>query len=265
LIFLICLFPLACYSLYLAFINRGRHPVLMRGTWDFAGVLLAASGFLLLGGPTILNGLYESRRLAWVLGARPFIPGLAGNDWLLWASFWVVYYAGVLGGGAFLLLRRRWTLSIYNIEPDLFDAAFAQALQPLGLEAVRLGNRIVIEAPNGFSGLPRQTASAAAAEPPREPNGSLAALAATVGATTVAVLEVDPFPAMRHVSLTWLDEPGPLFKEVEGELSRALEQVPAANSQVAGWFLTVALSFLCVTVLGALFWILLVMIRIIRL
>ena len=42
---------LAIYLLILGAINRRQHPLMVYGPWDFAGVLFAASGFLLFGGP----------------------------------------------------------------------------------------------------------------------------------------------------------------------------------------------------------------------
>src|ERR1700758_3195552 len=47
-------FPIALYCLILGMINRRPHPVMVSGSWDFFGLLLAASGLLLFGGPTVL-------------------------------------------------------------------------------------------------------------------------------------------------------------------------------------------------------------------
>ena len=47
-------FPLAIYLLILALINSRRRPTMISGPWDFALVLLALSGFILVGGPSIL-------------------------------------------------------------------------------------------------------------------------------------------------------------------------------------------------------------------
>src|SRR5262245_51729153 len=51
---LICLFPLALYFLFLAWLHQRPQPTLMPGRWDFVGVLVALSGFLLVGGPGVL-------------------------------------------------------------------------------------------------------------------------------------------------------------------------------------------------------------------
>jgi hypothetical protein len=248
LILLLCLFPLASYCLFLAFVNRSRHPVLVRGTWDFAGVLLALSGFLVLGGPAILNGLYGERRVAWVLGGRGhFLPGLDQHEWYLWAVVWLSYYFGLIAGSAYLLWRRRRLLSIYNIDPEQFDRLLAAALRGLGLGGLRMGSRVVIE------GLGRGPSEALPVDP-----------ADGTGPTTVAVLEVEPFTAMRHISLAWLDDRSSIQREIEIELEKVLAEAPPARESVAGWFLAFALSLYCVTIAGALLLIVAVVYRIVR-
>src|SRR5262249_8831720 len=42
---LVCLFPLALYCLFLAWLHQRPQPTLMPGRWDFVGVLVALSGF----------------------------------------------------------------------------------------------------------------------------------------------------------------------------------------------------------------------------
>src|SRR5215468_3962216 len=126
--FLLFIFPVAIYGLVLSHLNRGRHPVLVRGTWDFAGVLLGASGFLIVGAPAILNGLYQDRRLAWARGELHLLPDIGGADWYVWVALWVGYYAAVVGGAAYLLWQRRLKLSIYNIDTEALDQALAETL-----------------------------------------------------------------------------------------------------------------------------------------
>jgi len=75
--------PLALYLLALGWVNRRPRPMMAAGTWDFAGVLFALSGFLLFGGPALLGGLDEQSRWYWLLGQ----PGTSSADgraeWLL--------------------------------------------------------------------------------------------------------------------------------------------------------------------------------------
>src|SRR5260370_14843850 len=94
LIFLAFVTPLAVYCLVLSVINRRRHPVIVAGSWDFAGVLFAASGFLLLGGRAILTGLYEQCRLPWLLGQTRSLQGL-GAKWTFLTTLWLLCFARV--------------------------------------------------------------------------------------------------------------------------------------------------------------------------
>jgi LPXTG-motif cell wall-anchored protein len=231
--FLLFIFPVAIYGLVLSHLNRGRHPVLLRGTWDFAGVLLAASGFLIVGAPAILNGLYQDRRLAWARGEMHFLPNAGAGDWYIWAALWAGYYAAVLGGAAYLLWRRRNKLSIYNIDADVLDQALQETLHRLGVDGSRMANRLVLH-------VPAMTTAASGTPAPwvGEP------------APAVPVLEVDTFPSMRHATLAWLTDPGPTRAAFERELGSVLEEVPSEPNPVAAWFLGIALLLLCVTFLG---------------
>src|SRR5947209_12701248 len=110
--------PLALYLLVLGWVNRRPRPVLMAGTWEFAGVLFALSGFLLFGGPAFLGSLDEQSRWFWLLGeAGSGKP--SGGSWA--ATIWVVirllYFALVAGGAALVLWRCRRLTSVYNVDP----------------------------------------------------------------------------------------------------------------------------------------------------
>jgi hypothetical protein len=242
----------------LASVNRRPHPVLVPGAWDFAGVLFAASGFLLFGGPAVLNGLYSNRRLAWLTGDSLILPGLAGTEWFLWAGIWAVYYGAVVCGAGVLLWARSHTTAVYNAEVELLADALDQAARRLGLTATRLGNRLVFapakellaeadghpgpgdEAPAGsiVSGRPGPAATATASA------ASTAHLAGT------AVLDLEPFPAARHVTMVWQITPPGLRREVEAEVGTLLESVRGEPGPAAFWLLLAATLLLCVTFLG---------------
>jgi hypothetical protein len=225
LIFITVWFPLAIYCLTLAYVNRSQHPVMVRGTWDFAGVLFALSGFLLLGGPAILNGLYEDRRTAWAQGKPEVLPGLEALPWIVWAAVWLGYFTAVVGVAGWQLWRRRNLTCVYNVEPAAFDLALAKTFEHLGLAGTRTANRVVIEP------LP---SSATCAAP-------------------VTWLELDPFPAFRNVTLVWPEEAEPLRADVERELASILEEVPSGQNPMAGWLLAIALLLMCMTFLGIAF------------
>ena len=127
--------PLAFYVLVLGIINRRPHPLLMSGTWDFAGVLFAASGFLIFGGPFVISTLNDSWRMFFLMG--PTGSGHGGGDWLwtLWLLLSLLYFVVVFGGALLLLYLQRKQTVIYNIDQETFDLALNEVGARLGLRA----------------------------------------------------------------------------------------------------------------------------------
>ncbi len=219
-IFLAFVVPLAIYLLILAYLNRRRHPTVMPGTWDFVGVLFGASGFILLGGPAILTGLYEHWRLSWLLGDTHYLQGL-GENWSFWVSLWVVYFAVVVVVATIALWRRRCLTSIYNVEPTVFEDVLAQVLDRQGFEWLRQTSQRILIKTRGLSNSAQWVA-----------------------------LDLDPFQAMRHVSLRWGQDADALRVEVERELSRILAEVPSGPNPIGGWFFSLGVGLFLVTFFG---------------
>jgi LPXTG-motif cell wall-anchored protein len=265
LIFLVFVAPLAIYFLVLAIFNRSNHPIMVPGTWDFVGVLLAGSGFLLLGGPTILSGLHEEWRLSWLLRQTRFLNGV-GENWYFWISLWGLYLVLIVAGSAFLIRRRKNQTSIYNIEPDVLERVLVQVLDRLGLESRRgdsprflLRYRERGDASN-LAGL--LTLPSFAADQNDRP-GPLFTGHNSLGSTLVeeqtpydaAGLDIEPMPAMRHVTLHWFGASRPLRQEVESRLGTALAKVETRHNPAGTWFLSLAIGlflfiFLVLTVAG---------------
>jgi hypothetical protein len=219
LILLSFLIPPAIYLLTLAFRNRSRHPFLLAGHWDFVGVVFALSGFLLFGGPAILQALYHHWRIDWTLGRTRLLNGLA-DHWLFWASLWTLYFVLVTACVTLLISRRRNQTSIYNLEPDDFAPLFTVVLKRLGLEySWEQPDRVVLGEPEA-----------------------------------AATVEVESFPAMRHVTLHWSGVFDRWRAAVEEELALALKRTPAANGPVSYWFLagSLLLFVLAITLLARL-------------
>ncbi len=172
--------PLALYLIVLGWINRRPRPVTMGGTWDFAGVLFAVSGFVLAGGPAFLGSLDERSRLFWLLGETGTADG-GSDSGTFWIAVRLFYFAVVAGGAAVLLWRGRRLTSVYNVDTPTVVSALEQAFQRLGLTPIRSGDSYT-----------------------------------SVGGPTV---EVDSFPLMRHVTLRWDPADAPLRREVERELA----------------------------------------------
>jgi hypothetical protein len=272
----VCLvFPLAVYFFVLAQLNRRRHPVLVSGIWDFAGVLFALSGFLLLGGPFIMASLNQDWRDFWLRSPFRSSEEIGEQWWYLRLGIWAVYFAVVLFGAFFLLRGRAQVTSIYNVDQDILDQALDQALDRLHLDWRRVGHVLDIGGPD----LPdEQTAAKTAIVAPGqvgvedrrskmgrgsseqnrseaemvESGDGLEASAASSMLESRSLnelrdrhrqrmrLEVNPFPAMCHVTLQWSRGDRLVRREIERELAKLLDGIASPYNPVARWLMTVA-------------------------
>jgi hypothetical protein len=266
LILLAFLLPLAIYLLILGAVNRRRRPLVVPGVWDFIGLLFAASGFLLFGGPAILSSMNERWRMAWLLGQS---PGPSPDSELpVWVLLAAVYFVVVVGTAAVMLRRRRHCTAIYNVEPSAVEAAVAEACDDLGLSPVRSGNLLLFGLAVGRAGesrpsIPEGVQAPHYLPPPPQAVRSHPRPAATAElAGQAAILEVDSFPLMHHVTLRWDPAEVPLRQEIETALARRLAQTPAPDSELGGWLVLVGSTLLFGSLLGG---ILLLLVRIFRL
>jgi hypothetical protein len=204
-----CLFPLAFYCLVLASWNGRRHPLLVSGPADFAGVLLATSGFLIAGGPLILNGLYDAWRWSALHGSFALIRQGLHESSRFWLLVWFGYFVLVVGGAAWFLIRRRAVSVVYSIDPADAVELVPETLRRLGVPLVRRGNGFYIEFEDG-------------------PH------------VERALLDVTVVPIMRHMTLRWSSVSGDARRRVEAELARILAEIEAPANPAAGWFLTAA-------------------------
>ena len=245
-ILLAFLLPFSVYLLVVGMINRRPHPILVPGTWDFVGLVFAASGFLLVGGPAVLSSGSEGWRMFWLFGSRDALRAADGSQ-ALWPVLAAVYFALVVGGVTILLFRRRALTAVYNVEPDAFEKALARVFGTLRLNPVRSGNLFVFSSVNRL-----------------QPEAAVEAIQADSPASTVeksravnvprlaqgAVLEVDPFPALRHVTLRWEPAASPLRRVVESELSRALVETRVPDHPVGDWLVLVAMALIAFNLLA---------------
>ncbi len=226
--------PLAIYLILLGLVNRRQYPVLVPGPWDFAGLLLAASGFLLCGGPALLTSVHERVRWFWLLGPRSASPDAADTGLSLGGFLALVYFVTVVAGSAYLLRRQRNVTAVYNVEADQAERALDQACARLSLNPVRSGN-LLLFAPAHTRSLVATTADPSA----RQLFGQR------------ALLEVDAFPALRHVSLRWDPAGADLRRALEAELGRILARTPTPDHPVGNWLLLAGISLLGFSCLGA--------------
>ena len=259
------LFPLAVYFLILALINSRRRPTLMSGPWDFALVLFALSGFILVGGPSILAHFDRLwHYLVYQARFRTFLRALSLEEAQPGLWIWLSYAVLALGGSAFLLWRRRHVSVVYHVSPGLLLRALDQAFERLKLAPVRVANRIIFGLrPSQALSLqeaiqtPRQAtaplAFAGAADGREEPAGDgphpdLAA-AEHLNIARLGELEIDPFPAMRNVTLRWRGVEPTLRRDIAAELAKALAEVEPPENPMAGWFMTIV-GFLTLLIVG---------------
>ena len=207
--------PLAVYLLILARINRGRRALMVSGPWDFAGILFAASGFLIFGGPALLSSLSlnETWRNFWLRGRKPL--NIAHDDLLLTLRIvlFVLYFLVVVAVSALLLWRRRRLTSIYNVNPATIETALGETVERWHLPFVQTGNLLTFE-------------------PVVPPSAGLV--------ERTVILEVDVNPALCHVTLLWHPPDSRLRREMESHLAHALAQTPAPASPASDWLLIAA-------------------------
>jgi len=273
--------PLAVYIFVLAQLNRRRHPVIVNGVWDFAGVLFALSGFLLLGGPFIMASLNQDWRDFWVWSPLRSFEGLSEQWWYLRLLIWGLYFLAV-GGGAVLLLRWRSNVtSVYNVVPEVLEQALGEALDRLQLPWRRFWNRVHIGYPvvadDGQANREKPAQwqsrketvlatdkgfdSSVQSSLPESPSSSLKSPRADDSADSLGlktVVQIDPFPAMHHVTLRWPDGGGAVRKEVETVLAKVLAEVESTYNPGAIWLMSMATVLLSAVSFGLLMLILFV-------
>jgi len=222
---LVSLIPLAIYFLILAVLNRRPHPVMVAGTWDFAGVLLGVSGLLVLLGPGILSSFSQPWRDFWIHARNPATtrPDEGSDLWLLLAG---LYFILIVAGSAYLVLRQRNATAIYNIAPAVLEEVLAEVLNGLGFSWARSGSRIFLS--------PQISPSAKG----------------MASAEATDILTLEPFAALAHVTLRWESDEGSVREEVEAELNRALARIYTRYNPASTWFIGVAASLICLTFLN---------------
>jgi len=136
---MLCVAPVAFYLCWLASVNRRTQPTVVSGGWDFAGVLAALSGFLLVGGILLLTIVQSDPRL-FSRGNFNDLKGVFERQWRYWLIVFIGY-VGTVGALAVSGIRRRATsLSVYNVDVESLDEAIDEALKQAGLSATRHGN-----------------------------------------------------------------------------------------------------------------------------
>lgn len=250
---LVFLFPLGAYCFILGRINRRRHPVLVTGVQDCAGLLLALSGFFLVIGPSILTGFHYRPRDLWLYYHYSSLLGL-GHRWgfVGWTVLWLVYATVVIGGAGWMLGQRRRVSVVYNVDTAVFDRALERVLNRLELTWTRDGRQIRIGCRNPITKVasheivpaPHQAPWAAhvlatAVRPGGEVSRELPAAPPRQGPDELdqdLLLEVEPWAALRHVTLSWMPGCHSLRQDIEADLKGILAEVWTLDHSVGTWF-----------------------------
>lgn len=121
------LLPLSCYLLWLGFyVNRRTHPMLLRGDTSFLGVILAISGFLLIGPPSWIADPFR----AWGPQVYPMAYGI---------------YLVLVGTMLWSYTRQQRQHSIiYNLNPEVLPQVVRDTLEELNLPYQATAGRIAI-------------------------------------------------------------------------------------------------------------------------
>jgi hypothetical protein len=273
LLFALFIFPVAVYCTILGMINRRTRPLLVSGTWDFFGILLATSLFLLFLGPVlVLSGAFREN-----LNDMPFHRGFGtlaeatANLLVDWWLAWLSYYVLVLGGAVYLLWLRRNTTVIYNVEQRTVETALARLVERLGLNASRLGNRVFL----GINAAPVPLTAAANASTHVTANPPLAGeerlsrplrdLGHLAGASESrarppglvdeqVTIDVEPFEMLSNVTLHWRSASPTARATLVRELRLELAEIPTPENVAGTWFLGIAtLLFLVILMLTTVF------------
>lgn len=246
--------PLAIYLLVMGYINRLPRPVMVSGVMDGIGLLCAASGFVGLGGPVLLSSVSDRWRLYWLLGESSPWRDLftSGSPWQVLA---VGYFLLVVTWAAVLLYRRRATTCIYNAEPGVIEEILGDACGRLGLEPIQTNGVFVFglladnhtpPAPTGVQA-PHALHVVGQIVPESEPPLSERPDPALVGLS--AVLELEAFHPLKHVTLHWSPAHSPLRTAVETELAVLLEHTAAPDHETGVWLNMLAWGLLMLNLL----------------
>ncbi len=197
------LLPLSLYLLLLGQINRRRTPLVVTGVWDGIMLIIGVSGFFLFGGRLILEQVTDRLRLGWLANSDTTTLG-PGQVGLILA---LIYVLLVLCAVAYYFARQRQMTSIYAVDLEQVEDGLQSACEQLSLHPLRSGRLIFFRRPD-------QTG-------PDDP---------------ATVLEVEPFVAMRHVTLRWDPADAEVRESIEAKLTEYLAGTTAEPGDVCVWF-----------------------------
>jgi hypothetical protein len=274
--FLLSLIPVVLYCLVFAWINSRERGMLVHGTWDFVGVLLAASGFLILAGPNILAGIFDRYQLA---SARGGMRVNEGTTYFIWTGLKLLYFSLVVLGTYLIIHRRSRITTAYNVDPDAFTRELMSLFDQQGLSWVRSENTFHVKnattrqvSANGATSTTAETVFSAAhssgqeasvgqsdthqsSSAPRQASAATSSNAHLFDETSAAdsiQIHLETSKAMRNVTLTWSPAKSSLRQQIENDLTRLRSRFVPRHNPAGFWLLCVAcLMILAIFAAGA--------------
>jgi hypothetical protein len=229
------LFPLAVYCLALATINRRAQPMMVPGLWDAAGLIFAASGFLLVSAPMLIHEAFAGYRRAASSDPNVNIAQAMEDIETIWWATFIVYYLLVVAGVMLILWLRRSKTVIYNVDTDRFYQLLSRVLGQLGYgpksEMVDTEKSVESEGIIDLAAMPIQ-------EAPAVPLQDL--------------FEVEIFAALRNVTLHWRTGDPKIRQQIEEALRRDLHEASLDDNPAGTWIMGVAAMLFSMSFLVAL-------------
>jgi hypothetical protein len=233
---IIGLVPMLAYCLLLVGLNGRRRATMVPGTWDFAGALLATSGFVLGGGPLILAGLNAGWRRLLLRGHFADWRSMSGEGNVIALASWALYFALVVAGAAILIARRRSYTVFYNVDVPHFPDALQWVFGRLGVVWKRTERGYDLQKSLDPMSSPWRPGSL----PVRANAASLSDAKLRAGGPVAATLLVHPLPGSCNVTLQWSGEYGDLRRLVEGEMNHLLPNLRPEHNPASAAFLIAA-------------------------
>jgi len=224
-----------------------------------------------------MASLNQDWRDFWLRSPLRAFEGLSEEWWYVRLVIWGFYFLAVAGGSVLLLRWRSYVTCIYNLNPEILDQSLAESLDRLQLSWKRSRNRVYIgisEFPPGQAveevGVSAHQQSRAEGQAFKIGDREIASSVVDSGSSIhdpeiprpvqgvadshkpQAVLEIDSFPAMHHVTLHWQDGGSPIRNDVEAVLAKVLEHVETTYNPAFTWLMSVATVLLSAVSFGLL-------------
>lgn len=133
-----CLTPLGIYLLWLTAVNRRPRPTALAAGWDFIALIGGLIGFLVCGGLILLTALQSNARY-WMRGNLEQLRESWRTEQKAWLAIAALYILALALGIIVTMLRKRRTLSVYNVELESLLETVDAVVKQQAPQALRRG------------------------------------------------------------------------------------------------------------------------------